>query len=74
MNPQPNLAGLWRLGYISGGAALILWGFFYADPGSGRLAECILGAILLIEGLIGYCPACALLGIGGKKPGENPQG
>lgn len=73
MNPAPNLAGRLRLGYIAGGAAIIHWGFFYADPGSGRLLECLVGAALLIEGLIGYCPACALLGLGSKKPGENPQ-
>ena len=73
MNPQPNLAGNLRLGYILAGGALVAWGLFYADPGAGRLLECIVGTVALVEGLIGYCAACAMLGLGGKKQGENPQ-
>ena len=73
MNPQPNLAGTLRLGYIAAGAVLILWGLFYSDPGSGRIVECILGAAVLIEGLIAYCPVRALLGVGAKKNGPGPQ-
>jgi hypothetical protein len=70
-NPQPNLAGSLRLGYIFVGAALIAWGVFYADPGTTRLIGCIIGAVAFIEGLIGYCAAYAILGLGGKKQGEN---
>ena len=73
MNPQPNLAGTLRLGYIAAGAVLILWGLFYSDPGSGRIFECIVGAVVLIEGLIAYCPVCALLGVGAKKTGADLQ-
>ena len=73
MNPQPNLAGTLRLGYVIAGAVLILWGLFYSDPGSGRIFECIVGAVVLIEGLIAYCPVCALLGVGAKKNGTSPQ-
>lgn len=73
MNPQPNLRGLLRLGYIVAGALLVAWGLFYADPGSGRLVGCIVGAVALIEGLIGYCALCAMLGLGGKKQGEQSQ-
>lgn len=73
MSPQPNLAGLLRFGYIAAGTALIVWAIFYADPGAGRLLGCIVGTVALIEGLIGYCAACAMLGLGSKKQGENPQ-
>ena len=73
MNPQPNLAGPLRLGYIAAGVLLIAWGLFYADPGSGRLIGCIAGSVVLIEGLIGYCAACAMLGLGRNKQGEQSQ-
>jgi hypothetical protein len=71
MNPQPNLAGNLRLGYIVAGAVLILWALSYADPGSGKIFGCIAGAAVLIEGLIAYCPVRALLGAGAKKDGAN---
>ena len=70
MNPEPNLAGLWRFGYVAAGIALIAWALFYADPGTGRLIACFVGTVALIEGLIGYCPIVAKLGVGGSKPGE----
>jgi hypothetical protein len=71
MNAQPNLSGLPRAGYVVAGVLLVGWGLFYADPGSGRLIASIVGVIVLIEGLIGYCAARAMLGLGGKKPGEQ---
>ncbi len=67
MAAQPNLAGKLRLGYTLTGLALIAWGFFMADSETSRLIAPILGGVLLIEGLIGYCPACALLGLGSRK-------
>ncbi len=69
MKPEPNLAGLARLSYVLAGMALVAWAIFYADPGMGRLLACIVGAVALIEGLIGYCPIMARLGLG-RKPGE----
>ena len=73
MSPQPNLSGSLRLGYVIAGVVLIAWGLFYADPGSGRIFGCIVGAVVLIEGLIAYCPACAKLGLGRNKQGEQSQ-
>jgi hypothetical protein len=67
MNPPPNLAGLSRLGYIVAGSGLIVWGIFYADPGLLRDAVILIGAAVLVEGLIGFCIGRAMLGLGGAK-------
>ncbi len=70
MKPEPNLAGRTRLSYVLAGMAVVVWAIFYADPGMGRLLACIVGTVAFIEGLIGYCPIMAKLGLGGRKPGE----
>jgi hypothetical protein len=67
MAAQTNLGGASRFGYVVAGLLMMAWGFFYADPGFWRFAWPILGAIVLIAGLIGFCPLRAMLGFGGKK-------
>lgn len=67
MTAQTNLSGVSRFAYVVAGLVMLAWGFFYADPGFWRFAWPILGAIVLIAGLIGFCPLRAMLGIGGKK-------
>lgn len=64
---QPNLSGIPRFGYVVAGVAMMGWGFFYANPGLGHYAWPIVGASVLIVGIIGFCPLVALLGLGGKK-------
>ena len=72
MNPPPNLAGPLRLGYIIAGSVLVIWGIFYAAPGLTRDVLVIIGAAVLVEGLIGFCVVRAMLGLGGKKESLQP--
>jgi hypothetical protein len=67
MASQPNLNGGARFGYVVAGLAMMGWGFFYADPGFAHYAWPIVGAAVLIAGIIGFCPLVAMLGLGGKK-------
>ncbi len=64
---QPNLHGIPRFGYVVVGLALIIWGFFFANPGFGHLFWPIAGAVVLIEGLIGFCAVRQMFGLTGKK-------
>lgn len=64
---QPNLSGIQRFGYVGAGVAMMAWGFFFAAPGFWRYAWPIAGALVLILGIIGFCPLVAMLGLGGKK-------
>jgi hypothetical protein len=67
MAVQPNLNGMPRFGYVVAGLAMMAWGFFYADQGFPHYAWPIVGASVLIAGIIGFCPVVAALGLGGKK-------
>jgi hypothetical protein len=64
---QPNLNGVLRFVYVVAGLAMMAWGFFYSDQGFGHYAWPILGASVLLAGIIGYCPLMAMLGLGVKK-------
>lgn len=67
MAAQTNLPNVARIVYAAFGVGLIAWGFLGLDPGWGMYALTILGAIILVEGIIGYCMACAALGLGKKS-------
>ena len=67
MAAQPNLPNVASFGYAVAGAGLIAWGFFGVDHGWAMYALGALGGVLLIEGIIGYCVACAALGLGKKS-------
>ena len=71
MAAQPNLKGVPRFGYAVVGLAMMAWGFFFADPSFGRYAWPIVGAGVLIAGIIGFCPLMAMLGLGVKKKLEQ---
>ena len=64
---QPNLNGTPRFAYVVVGLAMMGWGFFFADPGFWHYAWPVVGASVLIAGIIGFCPILAMLGLGGKK-------
>ena len=64
---QPNLHGIPRFGYVVAGLAMMLWGFFFADPGVGHYFWPIAGAVVLIEGIVGFCVLRQMLGLSGKK-------
>ena len=64
---QPNLHGIPRFGYVVAGVLMLGWGFFFADPGFGHYFWPILGAVVLIEGLIGFCVLRQMFGASGKK-------
>ena len=67
MPVQPNMGGKVRAGYVLAGLGLAAWGFFGVEAAWLRYAMPIGGAILVIEGLIGYCATRAMLGLGIKK-------
>jgi len=54
MAAQPNLSGIARSVYVVAGLGLMAWGFFGVESAWLRLAAPVGGAILVIEGLIGY--------------------
>jgi hypothetical protein len=61
MAAEPNVAGVARLLYLVGGAAVASWGLWGADQGWTQWAWLALGGALLVLGLIGYSPLHALL-------------
>jgi hypothetical protein len=64
MAVEPNLAGGLRLLYVAVGIGLMAWGFFGAESDWLRIGIPILGAIVLFEGVIGFCLVRWLLGLG----------
>lgn len=67
MPAQPNLSGLFRLVYIAVGLLFMAWGFFWTEKGWWHYLAPVLGGIVLVEGLIGYCALCAVFGIGTRR-------
>ena len=63
---QPNLHGMLRFGYVVAGLAMMGWGFFGASSGFGHYFWPILGAFVLVEGLIGFCVLRQMFGLKGK--------
>jgi hypothetical protein len=61
MAAEPNVAGMARLLYLVGGAAVASSGLWGADQGWTQWAWLALGGALLVLGLIGYSPLHALL-------------
>jgi hypothetical protein len=61
MAVEPNVAGVARLLYLVGGAAVASWGLWGANQGWTQWAWLALGGALLVLGLIGYSPLHALL-------------
>jgi hypothetical protein len=61
MGAEPNVAGMARLLYLVGGAALASWGLWGADPGWTQWTWLALGGALLVFGAIGFSPLHAWL-------------
>ena len=59
-----NLSGGLRLLYIVVGLGLMAWGFYGADNGWMRSVLPILGAVVLLEGVVAFCPIRKMLGMG----------
>jgi len=51
---QPNLGGIARVCYVLVGAGLAAWGLFGAETQWVRVVLPIVGAITLLEGVIGF--------------------
>ena len=63
---QPNLHGMLRFVYVIVGVAMMIWGFFASDQGFWHFFWPIFGAVVLIEGLIGFCVVRQMFGLTGK--------
>lgn len=66
MDAQPNIGLLHRMIYVAGGIGLMLGGFHVAEAEWLRIAMPIGGAILLVQGIIGWCGTVAFLRRGAK--------
>jgi len=62
-----NLSGGLRLFYVVVGAALMAWGFYGTSGGWLRTVLAIVGAIILLSGLIAFCPIRKMLGLDGEN-------
>lgn len=62
-----NLSGGLRFFYIVVGAALMAWGFYGTNGGWTRYTLSIFGALILLFGLIAFCPIRKMLGVGGEN-------
>ena len=62
-----NLSGGLRFSYVAVGLALIAWGLYGTDGGWMRMVLSILGALLLLFGLIAFCPVRKMMGLGGEN-------
>lgn len=60
MAAQPNIGLLHRMIYIAFGIGFLLYGFQLAEADWLRVAMPIGGAILLIQGIIGWCGTVAM--------------
>ncbi|MCL6480638.1 MAG: DUF2892 domain-containing protein [Firmicutes bacterium] len=67
MPAEPNLSTRFRIGYVVAGLLLMAWGFFWTQKGWWHYLAPVLGGIVLVEGLIGYCVLCAAFGIGVRR-------
>ena len=59
--PQPNIGLLHRMVYFFGGLLLMAVGFSWVEPDWLRVAMPIGGAILVVQGLVGWCGTVAML-------------
>jgi len=68
-----NVGGLDRAVRIIAGVILILVGFGGWFSGWGAIAAYVIGAVVLLTGIIGFCGAYPLLGINTCKPKQEPK-
>lgn len=63
---KPNENGVDRALRLALGVVLLIVAFMMLDAGTGAITgiiAAIIGAVLLITGLVGFCPAYRLVGI-----------
>lgn len=63
MAAQANLTTALRVGYSLAGLVLIYSGFFVVESAALRYFLPLLGGVLLVEGIIGYCILAAAFGL-----------
>ncbi len=61
----PNLNAKLRAGYFVAGIAAGAWGLYGADATWSRIAWLAFGALLVVLGIIGFCPILWLFGMRG---------
>ena len=62
-----NEAGWDRISRVLGGILLLALGFGGVVAGTFGLVFKVIGSLLLVTGLVGYCPVYALLKVRTKK-------
>ena len=67
MAAEPNLPGALRVAYALAGLALVWWGLFQTESDWLHYLLPVLGGMLVVEGSIGFCVACAAFGLGKKR-------
>jgi len=60
---QPNLPILARIGYSVAGLLLVYLGFTSVESAALRYLLPLLGGVVLVEGIIGYCVLMAVFGL-----------
>jgi uncharacterized membrane protein HdeD (DUF308 family) len=69
-----NVGGAEKAVRILLGIALLLAGFFHVVAGNWAIAAYIVGAIALVTGVFGFCPAWAIFRINTSSTGHaNPK-
>ncbi len=63
----PNLNGKLRAAYLIVGIAFACWGLYGADASWARITWLAVGGLLVVFGVIGYCPLLWLFGVRGSK-------
>ena len=66
---RKNLGSMQSRLRLIGGALVAGGGLYLAGTGPLGLALAAAGAGLAMTGLVGWCPACAMLGLGGPDAG-----
>lgn len=64
----PNLNGKLRAAYFLAGVVVAMWGLFGAVASWARITWLACGGLVLVFGIIGFCPFLWLFGMRGSPP------
>jgi hypothetical protein len=64
---MPNLSGKLRVGYFLAGVIVGAWGLLGSDTPWIRITALSFGSLLVVLGVIGFCPLLWLFGVRGSS-------